>query len=94
MAVEDGRRRVRTSRSMADNPPGPHCLCFWLYPRLAVSSLGLRALASLQVREPFLNALGLLTSVDFSLFSMTLFGIRTQNYKTVTQFGEVGGREW
>eukprot|EP00983_Pelagomonas_calceolata_P001781 59775-Pelagomonas_calceolata.AAC.1 len=23
-AVEDGRRRVRTSRSMASNPPDPH----------------------------------------------------------------------
>eukprot|EP00983_Pelagomonas_calceolata_P022187 697634-Pelagomonas_calceolata.AAC.1 len=36
---ESSRRRVRASRSMADNPPDPHELCFWLSPRLAVFSL-------------------------------------------------------
>eukprot|EP00983_Pelagomonas_calceolata_P047289 1140561-Pelagomonas_calceolata.AAC.2 len=28
--VENGRRRVQTSRSMADNPPDPHWLRFWI----------------------------------------------------------------
>eukprot|EP00983_Pelagomonas_calceolata_P055161 1144016-Pelagomonas_calceolata.AAC.4 len=32
------RRRVRASRSMAGNPSDPHQLCFWLSPRLAMSS--------------------------------------------------------
>eukprot|EP00983_Pelagomonas_calceolata_P061423 1146833-Pelagomonas_calceolata.AAC.2 len=43
VAVESRRRRALLSKSMADNPPVPHYLCFWLSPRLAASSLGLRA---------------------------------------------------
>eukprot|EP00983_Pelagomonas_calceolata_P089487 1157316-Pelagomonas_calceolata.AAC.5 len=43
VAVENGRRRIRTSRSMADNPPDPHLLCFWLSPRLAVSGVDMHA---------------------------------------------------
>eukprot|EP00983_Pelagomonas_calceolata_P086802 1156837-Pelagomonas_calceolata.AAC.2 len=35
MAVESRKRRVRASRSMADNPPDPQQLCFWLSPSLA-----------------------------------------------------------
>eukprot|EP00983_Pelagomonas_calceolata_P099111 1158423-Pelagomonas_calceolata.AAC.1 len=35
---EHRRRRVQASRSMADNPPDPHRLSFWLSPRLIVSS--------------------------------------------------------
>eukprot|EP00983_Pelagomonas_calceolata_P118454 1160510-Pelagomonas_calceolata.AAC.6 len=39
MAVESRKRRVRTSlRSMAGSHPDPHYLCFWLSPRLAMSS--------------------------------------------------------
>eukprot|EP00983_Pelagomonas_calceolata_P107061 1159303-Pelagomonas_calceolata.AAC.2 len=40
VAEESRRRRVWASRSMAANPPDPHWLCFWLSPRLVVSSLG------------------------------------------------------
>eukprot|EP00983_Pelagomonas_calceolata_P079386 1154640-Pelagomonas_calceolata.AAC.2 len=43
-AVEYGRRRDQTPRSMADNPSDPQMLCFWHPPRLAVSSVGLRTL--------------------------------------------------
>eukprot|EP00983_Pelagomonas_calceolata_P007511 244869-Pelagomonas_calceolata.AAC.5 len=45
MAVEIARK-IGASRSitMADNPPDPHLLCFWLSPRLARSSIGLKAL--------------------------------------------------
>eukprot|EP00983_Pelagomonas_calceolata_P062292 1147229-Pelagomonas_calceolata.AAC.2 len=35
-AAQDGRRRVRASRSMASNPPVPHKISFWISPRLAV----------------------------------------------------------
>eukprot|EP00983_Pelagomonas_calceolata_P093779 1157813-Pelagomonas_calceolata.AAC.2 len=44
VAVESGRRRARASRGMADNPSDPLQLYFWLLPRLAVSSFGLRDL--------------------------------------------------
>eukprot|EP00983_Pelagomonas_calceolata_P064876 1148333-Pelagomonas_calceolata.AAC.2 len=43
-AVESGSRRARGSRSMAENLPDPHYICFWAFPRLAASRLGLRAL--------------------------------------------------
>eukprot|EP00983_Pelagomonas_calceolata_P009812 317939-Pelagomonas_calceolata.AAC.1 len=70
---------------MASNPPDPHQLqgrrvYFWLSPRLAMSCLGLRALwwgalASLLVREPFINAHGLLSCLNlvFSFHFLALW---------------------
>eukprot|EP00983_Pelagomonas_calceolata_P012953 413994-Pelagomonas_calceolata.AAC.1 len=37
VAVEIRRARVRASRSMANNSPDPHQLCFWLSHNLAAS---------------------------------------------------------
>eukprot|EP00983_Pelagomonas_calceolata_P032076 1006889-Pelagomonas_calceolata.AAC.1 len=50
----DGRRRVRASRSMANNPPDPHKICFWLSPGLTVSRVGLEGLLMKGLKRPYL----------------------------------------